>query len=189
LTTGIIMACPRCQWNAKCYSAFLSGLTSYVGEIIVDYQCRFDIRNKLNGNFAFIRYWRISEVQLGNRLLIYKTCGKPMIWLGEKHCATFLLLLLYPWSQLDQLHCVLMKPTVSLWRPWPVQVEFVMAMWHWDRLFSRYLGFPLSVSFYKCSILINLSVTYAIYSSNWQHSLRLTWLKPMVKLMSIVWNK
>jgi hypothetical protein len=79
--------------KAKCYSSFLSGLTSYVGEIIVDYHCRFDIRNKLNGNSAFIKYWRTNKVQLDSKSLIYNTCGKPMIWPGEKHCATFLLFL------------------------------------------------------------------------------------------------
>jgi hypothetical protein len=24
--------------------------------------------------------------------------------------------------------------------------------WHWDRFFSEYFGFPLSISFYQCSI-------------------------------------
>jgi hypothetical protein len=24
--------------------------------------------------------------------------------------------------------------------------------WHWDRFFPEYFGFPLSVSFYRCSI-------------------------------------
>jgi hypothetical protein len=24
--------------------------------------------------------------------------------------------------------------------------------WHWDRFFSEYFGFPLSVSFHRCSI-------------------------------------
>jgi uncharacterized membrane protein YiaA len=26
--------------------------------------------------------------------------------------------------------------------------------WHWDRFFSEYFGFPLSISFYRCSITI-----------------------------------
>jgi hypothetical protein len=24
--------------------------------------------------------------------------------------------------------------------------------WHWDRFFSEYFGFPLSISFHRCSI-------------------------------------
>lgn len=26
--------------------------------------------------------------------------------------------------------------------------------WHWDTFFSKYLDFPLSISFYQCSILV-----------------------------------
>jgi hypothetical protein len=26
--------------------------------------------------------------------------------------------------------------------------------WHWDRFFSEYFGFPLSISFHRCSIKI-----------------------------------
>jgi hypothetical protein len=33
----------------------------------------------------------------------------------------------------------------SMWDLW-------WTKWHWDRLFSEYFGFPLSVSFHRCSI-------------------------------------
>jgi hypothetical protein len=34
--------------------------------------------------------------------------------------------------------------------------------WHWDRLFSQYFSFPLSVSFHHCSIPIHPSTTHAV---------------------------
>jgi len=38
-------------------------------------------------------------------------------------------------------------PGQSLW-------DFWWQKWHWDRYFFEFFGFPLSVSFYLCSILI-----------------------------------
>ena len=34
--------------------------------------------------------------------------------------------------------------------------------WQWDRVFSQYSSFPLSVSFHHCSILIHSSTTHAV---------------------------
>jgi hypothetical protein len=31
-------------------------------------------------------------------------------------------------------------------------VGFVVTKWHWDRFFPEYFGFPLSISFHRCSI-------------------------------------
>jgi hypothetical protein len=39
---------------------------------------------------------------------------------------------------------------------------------HWERFFSKYFSFPVSVSFYQCSICICSSITDAINFGNWQ---------------------
>jgi hypothetical protein len=31
-------------------------------------------------------------------------------------------------------------------------VEFVVEKWRWDRFLPEYFGFPMSVSFHRCSI-------------------------------------
>jgi hypothetical protein len=36
-------------------------------------------------------------------------------------------------------------PGQSMWDLW-------WTKWHWDRFFSEYFGFPLSISFHRCSI-------------------------------------
>ena len=36
-------------------------------------------------------------------------------------------------------------PDQSMWDLW-------WTKWHWDRFFPEYFGFPLSVSFHRCSI-------------------------------------
>jgi hypothetical protein len=36
-------------------------------------------------------------------------------------------------------------PGLSMW-------DFWWTKWHWDRFFPEYFGFPLSVSFHRCSI-------------------------------------
>jgi hypothetical protein len=41
--------------------------------------------------------------------------------------------------------------------------------WHWDRFFSEYFGFPLSVSFHQCSITRkNLRSQNYVAASQWQ---------------------
>jgi len=40
-------------------------------------------------------------------------------------------------------------PAQSIWDLW-------WTMWHWDRCFSKYFGFPQSVSFHEHCILIHL---------------------------------
>ena len=42
-------------------------------------------------------------------------------------------------------------PGQSMWNLW-------WKKWEWDRFFSKYFGFPLSVSFCQCSILIYSSI-------------------------------
>jgi hypothetical protein len=37
------------------------------------------------------------------------------------------------------------SPGLSVWDLW-------WTKWHWDRFFSEYFGFPLSISFHRCSI-------------------------------------
>jgi hypothetical protein len=38
--------------------------------------------------------------------------------------------------------------------PGSVHVAFAGTKWHWDRFISEFFGFPLSISFHHCSILI-----------------------------------
>jgi hypothetical protein len=38
--------------------------------------------------------------------------------------------------------------------PGPVHVGFMVAKVHWDRVFSEFFGFPLSVLFHRYSVLI-----------------------------------
>jgi hypothetical protein len=45
---------------------------------------------------------------------------------------------------------------------WGSLLSLWWTTWHWDGVFSRHSGFPLSVSFHHCSILIHPSTTDAI---------------------------
>jgi hypothetical protein len=42
------------------------------------------------------------------------------------------------------------RPERSLWDLW-------WTKWHWDRFFSESFGFPLSVSFHRCSMFTHVS--------------------------------
>jgi hypothetical protein len=44
-----------------------------------------------------------------------------------------------------------LSPRRSGFDPGSVYVGFVVGKWHWDRFFSEYFGFPLSISFHRCS--------------------------------------
>jgi hypothetical protein len=59
------------------------------------------------------------------------------------------------------------SPGQSMWGLW-------WKKWQWDRIFLPKFGFPLSVSFHKCSINIHSSVTDAIYSQQLTASLNIT---------------
>jgi hypothetical protein len=44
------------------------------------------------------------------------------------------------------------NPDRSMWDLW-------WAKWHWDKFFSEYFGFPLSISFHRCSIKVEKQKT------------------------------
>jgi hypothetical protein len=41
--------------------------------------------------------------------------------------------------------------------------------WHWDRFFSEYVGFPLSISFHRSSIKIEKQKNFFIFITGFQN--------------------
>jgi hypothetical protein len=55
-----------------------------------------------------------------------------------------------------------LSPETTGFDPRQVHVRFVADKVDWDRFYSQYFDFPLSVSFHRCSITIHSPPTDAI---------------------------